>query len=512
MAIVFANFSKKRVESQTLEWLHIDESSNTGGHLVTKFSSLMPLVHSKRDTKAIALYTVTGLKKTYSARHFEPSFDDKIDFSQYNFGQVETERHGFNKFQTFVKVSDGSENYIVSFMFLCDDFFAFYLIFILISLFTLTVNFLMDRDMRMEMKQDFLSSYVGILHEITSQFNRGYRIIDLISGQLNKGLNQDKELEELVQKFTRARPLVDNMRNDMLNIMNEITIESPEEVDINSVYKMFRHSYTDSLHSITISEQLTSNGKVKGSFSGLLSIVSNLASNGFKYSEGPRVVIFKSWDDPIGNKVMFSVSSTGPSLSWFVRKKIMKAFYRYSEKKGTGLGLWIASRYAKAHGGTINATSKDGFNTFTVELPAAASAKKLSKIAPVSTEHKEIVFKKGSRISVGIIDDDDSARLYVKSNLKELKCTDYYFESTQDFVDAVRSGFDTEFDLLVVDRFIEGGRDILETNFLSDLRTKYHYYGPICLFSAAIPNKKDLPDSVNWAVSKSSTFHFIKIV
>ena len=57
-------------------------------------------------------------------------------------------------------------------------------------------------------------------------------------------------------------------------------------------------------------------------------------------------------------------------------KDIFKRFYRADaarERTGSyGLGLSIAEGIVKAHKGKIWAESKDGMNTFSVQLPIAA--------------------------------------------------------------------------------------------------------------------------------------------
>ena len=65
----------------------------------------------------------------------------------------------------------------------------------------------------------------------------------------------------------------------------------------------------------------------------------------------------------------FSVSDDGPGIPQSIRADLFKPF-RTTKQQGTGLGMAIADRIVKAHGGRINvATRLAHGTTFTVELP-----------------------------------------------------------------------------------------------------------------------------------------------
>jgi hypothetical protein len=75
-----------------------------------------------------------------------------------------------------------------------------------------------------------------------------------------------------------------------------------------------------------------------------------------------------------GDRITCAVTSRGRQIPADVRPRLFQPFFRGGESRprtGLGLGLYIAAEIARAHGGSIEATSSaDGVTTFTVELSA----------------------------------------------------------------------------------------------------------------------------------------------
>lgn len=70
--------------------------------------------------------------------------------------------------------------------------------------------------------------------------------------------------------------------------------------------------------------------------------------------------------------IRISVSNPGAPIPHEIREKIFRKFYQGDESHasmGNGIGLAIVRRVVKLHRGSVSVESRDGFNTFTVELP-----------------------------------------------------------------------------------------------------------------------------------------------
>ena len=68
--------------------------------------------------------------------------------------------------------------------------------------------------------------------------------------------------------------------------------------------------------------------------------------------------------------VRFEIEDNGIGMDRETREKAFSLFFSSKGTEGTGLGLFVSNRIAKAHGGTIELTSEPGVGTrFVVELP-----------------------------------------------------------------------------------------------------------------------------------------------
>lgn len=68
------------------------------------------------------------------------------------------------------------------------------------------------------------------------------------------------------------------------------------------------------------------------------------------------------------------VSDSGPGIPAADQERVFDRFYRVDKARsrdrgGSGLGLAVARSLVRAHGGTIEVTSRPGSTTFTIRLP-----------------------------------------------------------------------------------------------------------------------------------------------
>ena len=102
-------------------------------------------------------------------------------------------------------------------------------------------------------------------------------------------------------------------------------------------------------------------------------ILQNLLTNALKFTERGEVVV--SVDAPHGDAVRIRVCDTGPGIPADARERIFELFQQLHpgdlRKKGVGLGLALARRFARAMGGDLTVESVVGEgSTFTLTVPA----------------------------------------------------------------------------------------------------------------------------------------------
>lgn len=124
--------------------------------------------------------------------------------------------------------------------------------------------------------------------------------------------------------------------------------------------------------------------RVKGSSELLRSAVENVVRNAIRYTaEGTAVEVSLEWRL---NTAVLSVRDHGPGIPDADLKHIFEPFYRVSEARerssgGVGLGLSIAERTVKLHGGSIRAENTGDGLRVTIELPLAP-ADAVTHLAP----------------------------------------------------------------------------------------------------------------------------------
>ena len=122
---------------------------------------------------------------------------------------------------------------------------------------------------------------------------------------------------------------------------------------------------------LTLTTDIQADISVRGSGQHLRQAVDILLDNARKYAEAPgnvTVTLTRS-----GGRCRLSVSNSGPEISREDLKNIFKRFYQtdqaHTRRGSYGLGLSIAQNIVLRHHGRIWAESRNGCNTFLIELP-----------------------------------------------------------------------------------------------------------------------------------------------
>jgi PAS domain S-box-containing protein len=113
--------------------------------------------------------------------------------------------------------------------------------------------------------------------------------------------------------------------------------------------------------------------EVRGSAVWVERAVSNLVANALKYSPDDEPVDVAVFTE--GTDVLVSVTDRGPGIAADAHERIFERFERLEESRtqtGTGLGLYITRRLARAMGGDVTVSSVPGAgSTFVLRIPAA---------------------------------------------------------------------------------------------------------------------------------------------
>jgi len=101
-------------------------------------------------------------------------------------------------------------------------------------------------------------------------------------------------------------------------------------------------------------------------------IASNLVANAMKHGASGRPI--RVWASTDEKGFALTVANEGEPIDAVVAKQLFQPFFRgngRSANQGLGLGLYIASEIARAHGGKIEVASSQEETRFTLRIPAA---------------------------------------------------------------------------------------------------------------------------------------------
>jgi phosphoserine phosphatase RsbU/P len=99
-------------------------------------------------------------------------------------------------------------------------------------------------------------------------------------------------------------------------------------------------------------------------------LFSNLLGNALAHGAADKPVVVHA--DTAGGTFELWVSNAGEPIPLESMDKLFEPFFRgkaRASRQGLGLGLYIASQIAKAHGGTVTATSSPDETRFTFSMP-----------------------------------------------------------------------------------------------------------------------------------------------
>jgi signal transduction histidine kinase len=229
--------------------------------------------------------------------------------------------------------------------------------------------------------------------ELEQAVSEREKMISVVSHELRTPLSSIKLNQELLSRFVAGHSFeikdlrrlhgvlsrqVDRMQRlvDDLLVMSRLTRDtarySMSPVDLRSIVDEAVEDLAPQLTAAGVTFALDVEDGLRGNWdrAGIEQVLVNLMSNAIKYARPPFSL--SACRAGIGARV--AVGDGGPGISPEDLGRIFAPFERGAhagDSQGTGLGLYIAERIVRAHGGTIHAESAPGQgSTFIMELPA----------------------------------------------------------------------------------------------------------------------------------------------
>lgn len=203
----------------------------------------------------------------------------------------------------------------------------------------------------------------GVAHEIKNPLNSLALLLELLGRKappeakedLDLGKTQVRTIARIVDRFSSAiktvRPALEPLALDeVLRLAAEnLTTEVPEA-------------------SSRLRVEPAPGVRLAGDRELLVQALLNVLKNAVEASVDAPV---RAEGRRSGKRVEVLVRDAGPGLSPEAAARVFEPFYTTKEK-GMGIGLYLTKRIIEAHGGTIEARSREGAGTeFRIELPGA---------------------------------------------------------------------------------------------------------------------------------------------
>jgi signal transduction histidine kinase len=176
----------------------------------------------------------------------------------------------------------------------------------------------------------------------------------------------------LVQNsVTRMAELIDNVLDFARSrlgtgIMVERSATAMLEPALEQVIEEFRAAWPDRV----IVRQFALGGEIDCDLARVAQLLSNLLGNAVTHGAPDKPVVVQA--SRAGNTFELAVANQGDPIPASMRARLFEPFFRGGtggRQQGLGLGLYIASAIARAHGGTLDVASSPAETRFTFRMP-----------------------------------------------------------------------------------------------------------------------------------------------
>ncbi len=231
-----------------------------------------------------------------------------------------------------------------------------------------------------------LKFVANFVHDIRTPANALYGFLDILEDQI-----QDEKLKSYIINAKESASFINELTTSILNTVS--TQQESNESDIKQIDTIqFFSSIAETFSSNMYKKRICFNifidpflpKSIKIDALKLKRVLLNLLGNAYKFTPNNKKVEFSVRYVSKTDKIVIYVKDTGIGIPKEKQKEIFKAFKQADEKTavefgGTGLGLFISSKYVKDMGGSLSVVSEvDVGSTFSFDLPVNAIDKQKS--------------------------------------------------------------------------------------------------------------------------------------
>lgn len=183
----------------------------------------------------------------------------------------------------------------------------------------------------------------------------------------------EENLYSNLEDLNRLSSIIDGMLF-LAKSDNGLVLPAKEKIELRSVVEKLFEYYQLLADDTGVKLQISGHGAVRGDSTMLDRMISNLLSNAVRYTPPDSTVSVKI--EPNGDMISLSVQNPGEEIAAEHLPRLFDRFYRVDPARregatnNAGLGLAIVKSLVDVHGGSVGCTSREGYTTFTINLPA----------------------------------------------------------------------------------------------------------------------------------------------
>jgi signal transduction histidine kinase len=202
---------------------------------------------------------------------------------------------------------------------------------------------------------------------------------------LERGWNDPEKISKQLGVIERSSATMDRMISDLLDVEGMANEKLAIRVDRINICDLLRECMTLFAPAVASKSVTMAMGPCPDpvfadiDHDRILQVLSNLIGNAIKFSPKGSQVKLALERQPAAVKI--SVIDNGPGISEGNRTKIFEKFsqLKANDRRGLGLGLYIAKWIVEAHGGEISVSSEVGKgSTFSFTIPTKANESRSS--------------------------------------------------------------------------------------------------------------------------------------
>lgn len=232
----------------------------------------------------------------------------------------------------------------------------------------------------LERSNDELEQFVyTVSHDLKAPLVTSMGFIGIIRKLADQG-KYEQAIEKL-DKVTLSIERMGQLTNDLLELsrIGRIDVDM-EKIDLNVLLKQLAQSQQEQLQSAGLQFVIQPGLPViVGNESRILQLFENILTNAMKYVRNPEQAPMLEIGSAIDqNSHLIYCKDNGPGIELAFQQKVFALFYRLdTQPEGTGIGLAIAKKVMKSHGGDIWIESSGGKGTiFWLKFPISGKEEK----------------------------------------------------------------------------------------------------------------------------------------